>query len=671
MTISVTNEGNIWIIRSEFADKDIVKGAGARWNPDRKTWWTDKSEVAAKLAQGDAAAIAAINAEREAAHARAQASIIASRASTADIAVPAPQGLSYLGYQLAGVAYAQARQDTLIADEMGLGKTIQALGVVNIDKSISNVLVICPASLKLNWSREAKKWLTRPLRVSIANGAFPAAGGFVIINYEQVSKYRAQIDAIAWGLLIVDEAHYVKNSKADRTAHVLGRWNQDPKKAINPIRARRRLFLTGTPILNRPIELWTLVHALDRKGLGANWKSFAQRYCAGYQGRYGWTTDGASHLDELQAKLRSSIMIRRMKADVLTELPPKRRSVIAFEPLSEAEKAAIAHEAKTVVDTEERLIALRARVDEARMWADPGAYKRAVAELNQAQFAAFTETSAVRHEVALAKVPQVVAHLKNCLDSEDKIVVMAHHHDVIDEIAAALAEFGVVTFDGRQTLKARDESVARFQNDQSVRVFVGGIMAAGVGITLTASAHVVFAELDWVPGNLAQAEDRCHRIGQVDSVLVQHLVLDGSLDARMAQLLVEKMDVITAAVDDKGADGALPAAPAPLAVPPVVVPVATATQKPVQGPAGNGEQDMPAEQIEAIHEALKMLAGMCDGARMLDGAGFNRLDTSFGHDLAARSLLTQRQAIAGRKLVLKYQRQVPTSLLATIRGSAH
>jgi SWI/SNF-related matrix-associated actin-dependent regulator 1 of chromatin subfamily A len=668
MTISVIKEGNLWIIRSAFADKDIVKGAGARWNPDRKVWWTDKAEVAIKLEGGDTATIAAkINAEREAQHARDQASILASRAAVSDIVVPAPQGLAYLGYQLAGVAYAQARESTLIADEMGLGKTIQALGLINADKRVGNVLVICPASLKLNWSREAKKWLVRPLKVSIANGAFQP-GGFVIINYEQVSKYRSQIDAVQWDLMIVDEAHYVKNSKADRTAHVLGRWDKDdPKKTINPIQARRRLFLTGTPILNRPIELWTLVHALDRKGLGANWRSFASRYCAGYQGRYGWVTDGASNLDELQARLRSSIMIRRMKADVLTELPAKRRQVIAFEALSEAEKAAVAHEAKTVKDTEERLIALRARVDETRMWADPGAYKRAVAELNQASFAAFTETSLVRHEVALAKVPQVIAHVRNCLENEDKIVVMAHHHDVIDQIATALAEFGVVTFDGRQTLKARDQSVSQFQTDKGIRVFVGGIQAAGVGITLTASAHVVFAELDWVPGNLAQAEDRCHRIGQTDSVLVQHLVLDGSLDARMAQLLVEKMDVIAAAVDSPTADGALQA-PKLLDVP--VAPVATAAQKPAQGPQGNGEGDMPAEQIAAVHEALQILSARCDGAQALDGAGFNKLDTDFGHSLAGREALSQKQAKYGRMLAIKYGRQLPPDLLAIVKGGA-
>ena len=666
MTISVIKEGDLWIIRSAFSDKDLVKAAGARWNPDRRTWWTDKAEVAEKLAQGDAAAVAAINAERIAKHQREQASIEASRAATADIAVPAPQGLAYLPYQLAGVAYAQARTDTLIADEMGLGKTIQALGVINSDKSIANVLVICPASLKLNWQREARKWLTRPLAVSIANGAFNP-GGMVIVNYEQVKKYRANIDAVQWDMLIVDEAHYLKNAKADRTAIVFGRFNKDdPKKTITPIRARRRVFLTGTPILNRPEELWTLLRSIDRKGLGADWNTFHVRYCAGRRTRFGWDTSGASNLGELQAKLRSSVMVRRMKADVLTELPAKRRSVIAFQVLSAAEKTAVENEAKAVKETEERLAALRARVDETRMWADPGAYKKAVEELNHGTLAAFTETAKLRHEVALAKLPQAIAHIRDCLENEDKVVVFAHHHDVIDQLAEAFHDCFAVTFDGRISLKDRDAAVGRFQTDPYCRVFVGGIQAAGVGITLTAASHVVFAELDWVPGNLAQAEDRCHRIGQSDSVLVQHLVLDGSLDARMAQIIVEKMDIIAAAVDDKAADGALAA---PKLLPTPVQPPSNALPTPA---GGNGAQpgDLPQPQIEAIHRALQIISGLCDGAQALDGYGFNKLDTEFGHSLAARESLTQKQARYGRTLAIKYGRQLPAELLAVVKGGA-
>ena len=305
MTITVIKEGANWIVRSTFADKDIVKAAGARWNPDRKVWWTDQagSRREARPRRRRPRRADQRRARRRARQGRGL-DRRQPRRDSADITVPAPKGLAYLGYQLAGVAYAQERSSTLIADEMGLGKTIQAFGLINLDKTIANVLVVCPASLKLNWSREAKKWLTRPLKVSIANGAFQP-GGLVIVNYEQVKKYRAQIDAVQWDLLIIDEAHYLKNAKADRTAAVLGRWDKVPAKIVRPIQAARKLFLTGTPILNRPEELWTLLQAIDKRGLGANWKAFHLRYCAAHQTRYGWDVSGASNLDELQAKLRS------------------------------------------------------------------------------------------------------------------------------------------------------------------------------------------------------------------------------------------------------------------------------------------------------------------------------------------------------------------------------
>src|SRR3990167_6920453 len=163
--------------------------------------------------------------------------------------------------------------------------------------------------------------------------------------------------------------------------------------------------------------------------------------------------------------------------------------------------------------------------------------------------AAFTEISKLRHATALAKLPMVMIHLRDQLDAGNKVVVFAHHHDVV---AAIAAEFGAaaVTLTGETGMAERQAAVDRFQSDDSCTLFIGSIHAAGVGITLTAAAHVIFAELDWVPGNLSQAEDRCHRIGQSGSVLVQHLVLDGSIDATMAQTITAKQDIIDRALDD-------------------------------------------------------------------------------------------------------------------------
>ena len=638
--ITLIKEGDRWIIRSSYSDKDVIKAAGGRWDAARKTWWTDKPEVAEKLAQGDDALVAQINAERAAAHAKAEASIAASRATNADIDLPIAKGCAYLPYQKAGVAFASARPDALIGDQMGLGKTLQAIGVINADPSITSILIIAPASLKINWLRECKRFLARQLTIGIANGAFPESN-IVITNYEMVGKQRSAIDARQWDLLICDESHYLKNDKAQRTANVLGRWHKEPAKRIAPIAARRRLALTGTPILNRPKELWTICQAFDPRGLGANWRTFHTRYCAGYQDEYGWQIDGASHLDELNSKLRSAFMVRRLKEDVLTELPAKRRQIIALEPQTRELRALLAREQEL-------------------LGAD---YETAAAKLVDNGGVDFTELSEVRHQIALAKVPQCVEHIRETLESVQKIVVFCHHRDVANALFSAFLDVGAVKATGDMALTDRQASVDRFQADDDCRVFVGSIKAAGVGITLTAASTVIFTEPDWTPGWVNQAEDRCHRIGQRNSVLVQHIVLDGSLDAWMVQMLVDKQAIADAALDKDGA----PLVPQPLIAPTVPAPVA---QRPVQVTPVAGVDELTNEQREAVHEALKRLAGVCDGALQLDGQGFNRLDTSFGHDLAARSSLTQRQAAAGRKLALKYQRQLPATLLAVIRGEA-
>ena len=665
MTITVTREGNQWVARMsrfDVAEKDTIKAAGFRFDGSRKIWFTTDPAVAARLEGKDARQVAiAINAARTAAHETQQRAIAASRASTSDFEIPLSEGartrgMAFFPFQRAGVEFAMQRPATLIADEMGLGKTLQAIGVVNSTADARNILVICPASLKLNWAREAKMWLSRPIPVALANGNFPA-GGFVILNYEMVAKNRAAIDAIDWDILVCDESHYLKNRKAQRTHAVFGRFDRDPAKNVQPIRARRKLLLTGTPVLNRPEELWTTVHALDPFGLGRNWRAFHVRYCAAHEGRYGWDTSGASNLDELQAKLRATIMVRRRKDEVLTELPAKRRMIIALQPETAEAKAAIAEESRHVAETEAKLAELCAAVEALDPETAQAEYEKASHALRQAQAVAFTETARVRHRVALAKVPQVAAHLIDCLEGSDgKVIVFAHHHDVADALADALADYRALRADGRITVAERDAAVQRFQSDPNVRAIVCGITAMGVGHTLTASSHVVFAELDWTPGNLLQAEDRAHRIGQRDAVLVQHIVLDGSLDARMTELIVSKMGVIAAAVDE----GERLAAPALVPVPEKI------DASPAAQPAGerNGSPaTLIAPELKAVvHASLRLLAGVCDGAFMRDGAGYNGRDANFGHDLANQESLSDRQAIAAMRMLRKYRRQIPAPL---------
>jgi SWI/SNF-related matrix-associated actin-dependent regulator 1 of chromatin subfamily A len=658
--ISIIKEGDRWLFQFKFDWQTvaIVKAAGARFDGSRKLWWTTDPAVHARLAQGAGVAADAINAERHAEQARKEEVIQASRASASDAVIPLSdacrrKGYDYLPYQKAGIAFALPRSSVLIADEMGLGKTMQALGLINADDSIRNVLIVVPASIKRNWEREALLWLARKMPVQIVNGTLPQ-GGVCIINYEQVAKHRAWIDSIAWDMLVCDESHYMKNPKAQRTIAVLGRWDKESSKRVRPIQARRRVMMTGTPILNRPVELWPILQALDPTGLGRNWKTFVTSYCNGHQkvtpGRFGrliWDVMGSSRLPELQARLRSTIMVRRLKSEVLTELPAKRRQIIALRAESAAERAALKAEAEALPD---HVKALRAEVERLSVDEASDAYKAACEALLSAGTVAFEDTARVRHEVALAKLPQCVEHIRDVLEGGDgKLIVFGWHHDVIDGLVEALGDYGVIRADGRDSTDSRDASVRRFQTDPAVRVIVCSIGAMNMGHTLTASSHVVFCELCYVPGLLQQAEDRAHRIGQQDSVLVQHLVLDGSLDCRMAEILVRKMEVARLALD---ANEALPE-------------VRTLAQPPAPKPEVPA---MPDDQRAAVHEALRLLAARCDGARALDGAGFNKFDSDFGKSLAAAGHLSDTQAAWGKRLVWKYQRQLGPDLFRRVKG---
>ncbi len=512
------------------ADKAALQAAGVSCGKDRETgaweacWWQPIAEE--KLA-----------AEKTA--------IAASRATDADITVPAPAGLAYLPFQRAAVAYAATRSGVLLADEMGLGKTVEAIGIINSRPEIQRILIICPAGLKLNWQRELARWLVRPMTVGIASGReWPSDAQIIIINYDILDNHEAVIRANEWDLLIADEVHYLKNPRAQRTRAVFGHQDRkDEKETITPIPAKLRLFLTGTPIVNRPIELWPIVHGLQPTEFSSFWK-FAIRYCGATRGRWGWEMGGASHLDELHERLRGLCMVRRRKADVLKELPPKRRQVVVLP--ANGGSGAVQRENLAFAAHEESLTRLRESVEKARA-AGGDEYRAAVGALRERAQAAFAEIARMRHETALAKVPAVIEHVHNALDGGGKVVLFAHHHDVIARFAEAFPGAAIVT--GEIAQADRQAAVDRFQNDESCRVFIGSITAAGVGITLTAAAHVVFAELDWVPGNITQAEDRTHRIGQTNSVLVQHLVLDGSLDARIAHTLVAKQAVLDTALD--------------------------------------------------------------------------------------------------------------------------
>lgn len=650
-----------------FAEKDIPKIPGFRWNRDAKRWETKEPTTARKLLYyADEGARLALDADLLA-H---DATIEASRAVDADLAIPCPDGLAYRGFQKAGIAFVAARPSVLIGDEMGTGKTIQTCGLLNLNIDIHSVLVVCPASLKLNWQRELERWILpeRDLHVIIPTTSetietlttFWNGQGLrvAIVNYDILHTFvtrqtienprtKKNEERYAWqngtlDLLVSDEAHYLKNDKARRS------------KVVRCIPAHKKVLLTGTPLTNRPKELFPILNYLDAQAW-PNFFKFASRYCNAHQidigrGRTAWDFDGASHLDELQDKLRSTLMIRRLKKDVLSELPAKQRQVLELPANGAAKYVAAEQRAWTAHTT--HLETLRDAVELAKA-EDEDTYEAAVAALRSGMQAAFTEMSRLRHATAVAKIPQVLEHVEAALENEGKCVIFAHHHDVIAALADGLQTAHPVCLTGETPMAQRQANVDRFQTDPACRVFIGSITAAGVGLTLTAASHVVFGELDWVPGNLTQAEDRCHRIGQQNHVLVQHLVLEGSLDATMARRLVAKQTIIDQALDVTGPpetqDAMLPVLPTP--------------EEPATGSTSRQRiaKEAPllsAEEIAQIHTSLQRLAAACDGAQALDGYGFNKIDTHIGHSLAAWARLTPKQAALGKRLVIKYQRQL-------------
>jgi SWI/SNF-related matrix-associated actin-dependent regulator of chromatin subfamily A-like protein 1 len=441
----------------------------------------------------------------------------ASYAATTTQRYPAPEGKEFYPFQCAGISYALAHKNVLIADEQGLGKTIQAIGLINSDTSIRNALIVCPNSLKINWLNELNEWLTRS---ALTRGIFPSPTHIVVTNYDKLAKMKvSNLD-----LLVGDEAQYLKNAETKRS-QAFSRIASSAKKI---------LLLSGTPMPSRPAELFHLLQLLE-PGRWTDWKAFAKRYCGARMlrvwiaaNRFKWHYDfsGASNLDELHDIMRSGVMIRRMKADVLTELPPKTRQIVPLEGSF----------AKISDRLYELLINLEVN------------YEAIIKALKENKYV-FEEVMRVRHDDALRKAPLVIEYVENALQNSDgKVVLFCHHRDVLNLLHVGLEKYGVVCVHGDTPVDdsedSRAQQVKRFQEDTSIRIIIGTYPTLGVGWTLTASQLLITAELPWTPAELDQAEDRIHRIGQVGNALMQHLVIDGSFDSKIAKLLVRKQKII-------------------------------------------------------------------------------------------------------------------------------
>ena len=464
------------------------------------------------------------------------------------------------------------------------------------------------------------------------SGLRPFGGGsenyFYDLEVEDTHNYFAN------GVL-VSNCHYIKSSNAKRTRAVM-----DLRKNI-----KRWFALSGTPALNRPIELFTVLNLLDPRTF-PNYYQFAVRYCGGGNNGWGFEAKGATNAEELQLKMRGSCMIRRLKNEVLTELPAKRRQVIEL-PAVQAVQMILDEEKRIWKLHEDTIDALRERMQLAELNEDDKDYIEAAKLMAREYTVSFAEIAEIRLKLSEYKVPLVQQQIEDMLEGGvEKIVVFFHHKRPLKTLAEQLYKEGIKAsiITGDVDPKERQEIVADFQNGKGVHIMLGTLGAMGTGLTLTASSTVIFAELDWRPGILVQAEDRTHRIGQQNAVLCQYLLFADSLDSLMISRVIEKMESLSAVLDKiiDSEDFEEPFEEQEVK-----------KTKPVKGVTDAKERGL-------IHEALKVMAGYdTDRARTRNGAGFNKFDSFMGHRLAAEGSLSPRAAGIAKRLLYKYRRQIP------------
>lgn len=450
-----------------------------------------------------------------------------------------------LPFQLAGLRYALEKQGrVLLADDMGLGKTVQSLAIASFYRLEWPLLIIVPASLLGSWNESIMEWmpsLTRaqinPLfaatitqRVKANLPIFHAEAIVHIMSYDFVVKYGDVVKDKKFQVIICDESHFLRNPATKRC------------KIILPVlkKASRVILLSGTPALSRPIELFTQLMAVRPK-LFPNMVDYGVRYCAGRKTSFGWDFKGAANTKELSVVLENTVMLRRLKASVLTQLPAKRRQQVFLE-LDEAAKR--------------KMKALMSQLDNAELgeedswqtntllmkcWRETGLSKLVAIQQYLTDFFARDSESDDGTTIDRSSVDKVETNVK------PKYIIFAHHQQVLDGLEELLWKMKVpfMRIDGQTPVQQRQESCNLFQDVYSpIRVALLSMTAAGVGITLTAATTVLFAELFWNPGVLIQAEDRAHRIGQKDSVLVQYLLSKGTTDDTLWPLILKKLNVL-------------------------------------------------------------------------------------------------------------------------------
>ncbi|CAI5656275.1 SWI/SNF-related matrix-associated actin-dependent regulator of chromatin subfamily A-like protein 1 [Oreochromis niloticus] len=420
---------------------------------------------------------------------------------------------SLMPFQREGVNFAVSKQGRLLlADDMGLGKTIQAICIAAYYRKEWPLLVVTPSSVRFTWAEAFRRWLPSltPDSINVVVKAKDSlrSGLINIISYDLLSRMDKQQPGNPFNVLIMDESHFLKNMKTARC------------KAALPLLkvAKRVILLSGTPAMSRPAELYTQILAV-RPTLFPRFHEFGIRYCDARQMTWGWDYTGSSNLGELKLLLEECLMLRRLKSEVLSQLPAKQRKVVTvtIDGINTRTKAALSAAAKQLAKGH------RNKMEE-----------------KEALLVFYNHTA----EAKLQAIMEYITDMLEC--GREKFLVFAHHKLVLDHITTELEKKNVdfIRIDGSTPSAERQQLCERFQYSAKTCVAVLSITAANMGLTLHSADLVIFAELFWNPGVLIQAEDRVHRIGQTSSVNIHYLVAKGTADDHLWPMIQEKMNVL-------------------------------------------------------------------------------------------------------------------------------
>lgn len=406
----------------------------------------------------------------------------------------------------------------VLADDMGLGKTTSTI-IAALESGAKKILIICPASLKINWQREIENYTQRSVYISEGKN-FSTEHDFVIINYDIIKNFHdpkkkddSQIIRAGFDLVVIDEAHYIKNPQAQRT------------KLINDFvkRVDRLWLLTGTPMTSRPIDYYNLLNLVDSP-VAKNWMAYVIRYCEGYQFKVGarkvWNVMGASNLEELRDRT-SNMVLRRLKENVL-DLPDK-----IITPV---------------------YLRLKSKKYEEVMGDYYNWYEKNPDE-SKSLTVQFTKLTEVRQVIANEKILNTIELAENIIEQGKKVIIFCNFTNSLEQIVQHFGK-AAVRLDGSMSKPDRQNSVDKFQTDDKVKVFVGNIKAAGVGITLTAAEAVIMNDLSFLPSDHSQAEDRAYRYGQKNNVLVYYPIFENTIEGIIYDILNKKKQVIATVMGD-------------------------------------------------------------------------------------------------------------------------